>query len=76
MAMNIGDKVKITHGEFQDRVGQIEARHMNAIPNEMKNMRAGVIITSRDNETLYSVLLEGDRDIMYFPKSCLTLISD
>ncbi len=74
--MNIGDKIKITHGEFQDRVGQIKARHMNAIPNEMKNIRVGVIITSRNNETLYSVLLEGDRDIMYFPKSCLELISD
>ena len=74
--MNIGDKVKITYGEFQGKVGQIKARHMNAILNEMKNIRAGVIITSRNNETLYSVLLEGDRDITYFPKSCLELISD
>ncbi len=74
--MNIGDKVKITHGEFQGRVGQIKARHMNAVPNEMKNIRAGVIITSRINETLYSVILESDTDIMYFPKSCLELISD
>jgi len=49
---------------------------MNAIPNEMKNIRAGVIITSRNNETLYIVLLEGDRDIVYFPKSCLESISD
>ena len=74
--MNIGNKVKIKYGEFQGKVGQIKARHMNAIPNEMKNIRAGVIITSRNNETLYSVLIEGDRDIMYFPKSCLELISD
>ncbi|MFC1984939.1 hypothetical protein ACFLT4_03800 [Chloroflexota bacterium] len=74
--MNVGDKVKIMYGEFQGRVGKIKTRHMNAIPNEMKNIRAGVIITSRDNETLYSILLEGDRDIMYFPKSCLELISD
>jgi len=74
--MNIGDKVNITYGEFQGRVGQIKARHMNPIPNEMKHIRAGVIITSRNNETLYSVLLEGDRDIMYFPKNCLELISD
>jgi hypothetical protein len=74
--MNIGDKVKITGGEFQGRVGQIKARHMNPIPNEMKNIKAGVIITGRNNETLYSVLLEGDRDFMYFPKSCLELISD
>ena len=74
--MNIGDKVKITHGEFQGRAGQIKARHMNAIPGEMKNIRSGVIITSRNNETLYSILLEGDKDIMYFPKSCLELISD
>ncbi len=74
--MNIGDKVKITYGEFQGKVGKIKTRHMNPIPNEMKNMKAGVIITSRDNETLYSVLLEGDSDIMYFPKNCLELLSD
>ena len=74
--MNIGNKVKITYGEFQGRVGQIKARQMNANLNEMKNIKAGVIITSRNNETLYSVLPEGDRDIMYFPKSCLELISD
>jgi ribosomal protein L24 len=74
--MNIGDKVKITSGEFQGKVGKIKARHMNAVLNEMKNIRAGVIVTSRNNETLYSVLLDGDKDIMYFPKSCLELISD
>ena len=74
--MNIGDKVKITDGEFQGRVGKIKVRHMNPIPNEMKNIKAGIIITSRKNETLYSVLLEGDRDIIYFPKICLALISD
>ncbi len=74
--MNIGGKVKIKYGEFQGRVGQIKARHMNAIPNEMKNIRAGAIVTSRDNETLYSVLLERDKEIMYFPKSCLELVSD
>ena len=74
--MNIGDRVKITYGEFQGKAGEIKARHMNAVPNEMKNIRAGVIVTSRNNETLYSVLLEGDKDIMYFPKSCLELISD
>jgi ribosomal protein L24 len=74
--MNIGDKVKITYGEFQGKVGKIVTRHMNAVPNEMKNIRAGVIVTSRNNETLYSVLLEGERDIIYFPKSCLELITD
>jgi transcription elongation factor len=74
--MNIGDKVKITDGEFQGRTGKITARHMNAVLNEMKNIKAGIIVTSRNNETLYSVLLEGDKDIMYFPKSCLELISD
>lgn len=74
--MNIGDRVKITCGEFQGKVGQIKARHMNAIPNEMKNIRAGVVITTRNNETLYSILLEGNKEIMYFPKSCLDLFSD
>lgn len=74
--MNIGNKVKVTYGEFQGRVGKIKARHMNPLPNEMKKIRAGVIITSRNNETLYSVLLEGDKDLLYFPKSCLELISD
>ncbi len=74
--MNIGDKVKITYGEFQGRVGQIKARHMNPIPSEMKKIRAGVTITSRHNETLYSVLLRGDKDVMCFPKSCLKPVSD
>jgi len=74
--MNIGDIVKITYGEFQGEVGQIKARHMNAVPNEMKNEKSGVTITSRNNETLYSILLEGARDIMYFPKGCLELFSD
>jgi hypothetical protein len=74
--MNIRDKVKIIYGEFQGRVGKIKARHMNAVPSEMKNIRAGVIVTSRNNETLYTVLLEGDKEIMYFPKSCLELVSD
>jgi len=41
--MNIGDKVKITYGEFQGKVGQIKARHMNAILSEMKSIRAGVM---------------------------------
>lgn len=74
--MNIGDKVKITYGEFQGKVGQIKARHMNAVPNEMKNIRAGIIFTNRNNETLYSVLLVGEKDLTYFPKSCLEPISD
>jgi hypothetical protein len=74
--MNIGDKVKITYGEFQGRVGMIQVRYMNPVPNEMKNIKAGVTITSRHDETLYSILLEGDGVIMYFPKSCLELISD
>ncbi|MFC2045210.1 hypothetical protein ACFLUH_00830 [Chloroflexota bacterium] len=73
--MNIGDKVKVTCGEFQGKVGKIKARHMNAVPKEMKNIKAGVIITSRENETLYSVLLEGEKELIYFPKSCLELIS-
>ncbi len=74
--MNVGDKVKITYGEFQGRAGKIKARHMNAIPSEMKDIKAGVAVTSRNNETLYSVLLEGDNEILYFPKNCLELVSD
>lgn len=69
--MNVGDKVKIKYGEFQGRTGLIKARHMNAVPAELKNLKAGVEITSRNNETLFSVLLEGDTDMTYFPKSCL-----
>ena len=74
--MNVGDKVKVTCGEFQGRAGIIKARHMNAVPNEMKNIKAGVIITSRNNETLFSILLESDKEVMYFPKSCLELIDE
>ena len=74
--MNTGDRVKITCGEHQGKVGKIKARHMNAVMNEMKNIRAGVAITSRNNETLYSILIDGEKEIMYFPKSCLELISE
>jgi hypothetical protein len=73
--MNIGDKVKVTCGEFQGRVGKIKVRHMNPVPSELKDIKPGVAITSRENETLYNVLLEGDKDVMYFPKSCLELVS-
>jgi hypothetical protein len=74
--MNVGDRVKITYGEFQGQTGKIKARHMNAVPSEMKKIKAGVIITSRNNETLYSVLLEGHKTVIYFPKSCLELFPD
>jgi len=74
--MNVGDRVKITYGEFQGQTGKIKARHMNAVASEMKKIKAGVIITSRNNETLYSVLLEGDKTAIYFPKSCLELFPD
>ena len=74
--MNVGKKVKVMYGEFQGRTGKIKVRHLNAVPNELKNIRAGVVITSRNNETLYSIQLDGEKDIMYFPKSCLELISD
>jgi transcription antitermination factor NusG len=73
--VNVGDKVKIKYGEFQDSTGTIKTRHMNAVPNEMKDIKAGVMITGRNNETLYTVLLDGDKSIVYFPKSCLELIS-
>ena len=49
---------------------------MNASPNEIKNVKAEVVITSENDETLNNILLKGDRDIMYFPKSCLELITD
>ena len=74
--MNTGDRVTITEGEFKGKSGVIKARHMNAVPKEMKNIRAGVEITSRNNETLYSVLLENDKDVTYFPKSCLEILPD
>ncbi|MFC1872699.1 hypothetical protein ACFLYV_03175 [Chloroflexota bacterium] len=74
--MNVGNQVKINFGEFQDKVGTIKARHMNAVPSEMKNIKSGVIITSREDETLYSILLEGNKEVMSFPKSCLELITD
>lgn len=73
--MNVGDKIVIRYGEFQDKIGQIKTRHMNAVPREMKNIKPGVTIDNRNNETLYSVLIEGEKDIMYFPQSCLELIT-
>ena len=74
--MNTGDKVKILSGDFQGRSGKIKARHFNVIPSEMRKMKVGVVLTGKDNETLYSVRIDGEKDSMYFPKNCLELISD
>ena len=73
--MNVGDRVKITYGEFQGQTGKIKARHMNAVASEMKKIKAGVILTGKDNETLYSVRIDGDKNLVYFPENCLELIS-
>ena len=69
--MNVKDRIKVTCGEFQGKAGIIKARHMNAVPSELKNIKAGAPVTSRNNETLYSVMLEGESEVMYFPQSCL-----
>lgn len=74
--MNVGDKVRVNCGEFQGKVGKIKARYLNAVPSEMKKIRAGVVIDNRNNETLYSILLEGEKEIIYFPKSCLELVDE
>ena len=74
--MNTGDKVKILSGDFEGRYGIIKARHFNILPSEMKKIKAGVTITGKDNETLYSVRIDGENENMYFPENCLELISD
>jgi hypothetical protein len=74
--MKTGEKVRILSGEFQGKSGRIKARHFNAIPSEMKKIKAGVIVNDKDNETLYSVRIDGEKDNMYFPETCLELISD
>ena len=74
--MNTGDKVKILSGDFQGKSGKIKARHFNVIPSEMKKIKAGVILTGKDNETLYSVRITGEKADVYFPENCLELISD
>ena len=74
--MNTGDRVKILSGDFQGRFGKIKARHFNVLPGEMKKIKAGVILTGKDNETLYSVRLDGEKANMYFSENCLELISD
>ena len=74
--MNTGDRVKILSGDFQGICGKIKARHLNILPNEMKKIKAGVVLTGKDNETLYSVRIDGEKENVYFPKSCLELISD
>jgi len=73
--MNTGDEVKILSGDFQGRSGKIKARHLNVLLSEMKKIKAGVILTGKDNETLYSVRIDGEKDNIYFPKDCLELIS-
>ena len=74
--MNTGDKVKILFGDFQGKFGIIKARHFNIVPSEMRKIKAGVILTGKDNETLYSVRIDKEKDIVYFPENCLELISD
>ena len=74
--MNTGDKVKILSGDFQGRSVKIKARHFNVLPSEMEKIKAGVILTGKDNETLYSVRIDGEKDNTYFPENCLELISD
>ena len=74
--MNIGDKVKILSGDFEGRSGKIKARHFNVLPREMKKIITGVVLTGKDNETLYSVRFDGQKDNVYFPENCLKLISD
>jgi transcription antitermination factor NusG len=74
--MNKGDKVKILSGDFKGKSGKIKARHFNVLPSEMKKIKAGVIFTGKDNEILYSIRIDGEKDNMYFPKSCLELISN
>ena len=74
--MNTGEKVRILSGDFQGKSGRIKARHFNVIPGEMKKIKAGVILTGKDNETLYSVRIDGEKENMYFPETCLELIYD
>jgi hypothetical protein len=74
--MNTGDKVKITSGEHQGKVGTIKARHFNVLPSEMKKITAGAILTGKDNETLYSIRIDGEKYNMYFPENYLELISN
>jgi len=74
--MNTGDRVKILSGDFQGRAGKIKKRHFNVLPNEMKKIKAGVILTGKDNETLYTVRIDGEKDNAYFPESCLELSPD
>ncbi|MFC2010082.1 KOW motif-containing protein [Chloroflexota bacterium] len=74
--MNTGDMVKVLSGDFQGRSGKIKARHFNVLPGEMKKIKAGVVLTGKDNETLYSVRLDGEKENVYFPKNCLELIPD
>ncbi|MFC1949172.1 KOW motif-containing protein [Chloroflexota bacterium] len=74
--MNTGDMVKVLSGDFQGRSGKIKARHFNVLLGEMKKIKAGVVLTGKDNETLYSVRLDREKENVYFPKSCLELIPD
>ncbi len=74
--MNTGDKVKILYGDFEGRIGKIKARHFNVIPSEMNKIKAGVTLTGKDNETLYSVRIDGEKDAMYFPECGMELFSE
>jgi len=72
--LNTGDKVKILSGDSQGKVGKIKARHFNVIPSELNKLKAGVTLSGKDNETLYSVQIEKEKDILYFPEGSLEFI--
>lgn len=74
--MNTGDRVKILSGDFKGKFGKVKVRHFNILPGEMKKIRAGVVLTGKDNETLYSIRIDGEKENVYFPKNCLELVSD
>ena len=74
--MNIGDRVRISSGDFQGKSGKIKARHFNPVLSEMKKIKAGVTISDIGTETLYSVRINGEKDNIYFPENCLELTSD
>ena len=72
--LNTRDKVKIVSGDFQGKIGEIRARHFNIVPGEISKLKAGMKLTGRDNETLFSVRIEKEKDDLYFSESGLELI--
>ena len=71
-----GAKVRIIKGEYKGKVAQIKSRHFNIVPKEWEDVKKAGRITTVDNEIVYGIKLDGEKETIYLPESYLELIAD